>query len=264
MFELKPQDYYKVANLLHKVEFNTYFAKSVVDNRVSGKIYTNSIENPTVFYIYHPYGMGLLLGDYNDVGFVESFKNYCLNTQKQRTNPDWLQVYPLDWCSAIDRIKESTDSLIESYERVNFRFSVALYAAFRKTIDLSNYDIIQTNVEVFETMPGTVVPRLFWNNATDFMHNAIGFTLLIDHQPISTAFASFRMDDILEIGIQTIDGLQGKGYSAYTCCRLIDYCIENGLTPLWSCKKDNIGSMKLAQKLGFEVSRTGPYYKIGF
>jgi RimJ/RimL family protein N-acetyltransferase len=113
-------------------------------------------------------------------------------------------------------------------------------------------------------MPGTVVPRFFWDSAMDFLQNSKGFTLFVDNQPVSTAFASFLIGDILEIGIQTVDGLYGKGYSALSCCKLIDYCVENNLEPIWSCKKDNIGSVKLAQKLGFEVVRIGTYYKINY
>lgn len=264
MILLQPNDYYKVTDSLNKMDFNNYFAKSVVQQYVRGKIYVDNTDNPTVFYIYHPYGMSLLLGDYTNSCFVNNFSDYCLNSDISREKPDWLQIYPSEWSVVVDSISQKMQGVIEPYERVNFKFNSEKYKAFRRTVDLGFYEITETDSSIFQSMPGTVVPRLFWDSATDFEQKSIGFTLLIDNQPVSTAFASFLLEDILEIGIQTIEGLQGKGYSAATCCKLIDYSIENNLEPLWSCKRDNVGSMKLAQKLGFEIVRTGPYYKINF
>jgi RimJ/RimL family protein N-acetyltransferase len=261
MFTLQPTDYQKVIKALSAVEFNCYFAQSVVEQHVTGKIYVDNTEDPKVFYIFHPYGMSLLLGDYMNSDFIHDFSDYCLNVNKNRDRVDWMQVYPFEWCDVIKQISESTDT-IETYERINFKFNREKYLTFRKTINLNNYKITETNAEIFENMSGTVIPRFFWNTVDDFLTKSIGFTLVIDEHPVSTAFAAYLLDNILEIGIETTNGLYGKGYSAFTCCRLIDFCLENNLEPVWACKKDNIGSVKLAQKLGFEIIRTGPYYKI--
>jgi hypothetical protein len=261
---LHPNDYYKVTGILNKVEFNNYFAKAVVLQYVTGKIYVDNTENPTVFYIYHPYGMSLLLGDYTNSYFKEFFRNYCLDRDKIREKAEWLQIFPIEWCVVIDETAKSTKNFIEQYERVNFKFNKEKYDTFRKTINLKSWEVVETNKEVFDSMPGTVVPRFFWDSAADFIQKSKGFTLLVDNQPVSTAFASFLLEGILEIGIQTVEGLHGRGYSSVSSCKLIDYCIENNLEPVWSCKKDNVGSMKLAQKLGFEVVRIGTYYKINY
>lgn len=259
MILLPPNEYQKANQALNNIPFNTCFAHSVSEQYVTGKIFVDEINNPTVFYFHHPYGMSLLTGDYTNTAFIADFIQYCLNAD--RNIVDWMQVYPQEWCNVIEKIEASTGK-IETYERVNFRFNTEKYRIFRKTIDLNQYEIKETTAEIFENMPGTVVPRFFWNNAEDFLLKSKGYTLIINNQSVSTAFAAYKMGNILEIGIQTVDGLYGKGYSAITCCRLIDYCIENNLEPVWACKKDNIGSLKLADKLGFEVSRTGPYYKI--
>lgn len=264
MILLQPNEYYKVNDILNKVEFNNYFAKSVVQQYVTGKIYVDKTDNPSVFYIYHPYGMSLLLGDYPNIDFGNSFRNYCLNAGKLRDKADWLQAYPLEWCAVIENIAKTTDNFIEPYERLNFKFNKENYDAFRKTIDLKNWVIVETNAEIFESMPGTIVPRYFWDNVNDFLSKSKSYTLVINEQAVSTAFAAYLLDSVLEIGIQTLDGHYGKGYSAISCCKLIDYCIEKGLEPVWACKGDNPGSIKLAQKLGFEIARTGPYYKINF
>lgn len=261
MIQLPLNSYYKVLEALNKVDYNHYFAKAVVIQHVEGKIFVDNIHEPTVFYIYHPYGMGLLIGDYTNAEFINRFQYYCLNTDNLRSKSDWLQVFPLEWNVVIQGIARLTQQ-IETFERINFDFNREKYSEFRKSVDFKKWDIIETDENVFQNMPGTVVPRFFWNNASDFRTKAKGYTLFVDNKPVSTAFASFLLDGILEIGIQTVEGMFGLGYSAISCCKLIDYCIQNGLKPVWSCKKDNIGSVKLALKLGFEIARIGSYYKI--
>lgn len=41
---------------------------------------------------------------------------------------------------------------------------------------------------------------------------------------------------------------------------MIEYCLENGFKPIWGCRKDNLASLRLAQKLGFEEKVCHPTY----
>jgi len=90
----------------------------------------------------------------------------------------------------------------------------------------------------------------------------VGFTLVGDGELISTAFSSFRHDGKLEIGIETLEAHRGNGYAQCVCARLIDYCLEHGLEPVWSCRLGNKGSYELALRLGFEPTITRPYYEV--
>lgn len=47
-----------------------------------------------------------------------------------------------------------------------------------------------------------------------------------------------------------------------TCRKLIDYCLERDLIPVWSCRFENTASCKLAQKLGFEPTLMIPFYRL--
>lgn len=57
-----------------------------------------------------------------------------------------------------------------------------------------------------------------------------------------------------EIGTVTHPDFRGKGYSTFICAQLIDQLLTQGQQPLWSCRQDNIGSIKVAERIGF----TGP------
>jgi RimJ/RimL family protein N-acetyltransferase len=111
-------------------------------------------------------------------------------------------------------------------------------------------------------MPGSVVPKYFWNNAEDFLERGAGYSVLHQGKLAATAYASFVIDDMLELGIETVEQFRGRGFGKYACCALIDHCLERGLEPVWACRLENTGSYKLAQKVGFEDIAHIPYYRL--
>lgn len=107
-----------------------------------------------------------------------------------------------------------------------------------------------------------VSPHKFWTSADQFLAHGGGWCLERDGQLASMAFCSFRFDHQLEIGVETRAKYRGQHYAFYAACALIDQCISQGLEPIWSCRKENKGSYKLALALGFEATVEIPYYRL--
>ena len=274
MIKMDESQYGLVSGPLSEVPFNTLFARTVVDQKIEGSIFIDDLHNPRTFLIRHPYGMSLLFGNTRNNDFNEWLRDYALNTGKTRKITEWLQTYPGSWDtvfpdlfgdrlvrSADNKIRNATD-VIELNTRINFQFNKDAFDTIRKDIFPGNYEIIRTTEEIFNALEEGVVPRHFWKDAGDFMTNSAGFTLICDKKAASTAFASFICGNQLEIGIQTAGEFRRMGFSRYTGAAMINYCIENGYEPVWSCRLENTSSYKLAQKLGFEVVREIPYYKL--
>ncbi len=259
-------------------DINTLFAISVLEGKVEGSIFVDNNVTPASFYIKHPYGMALLYGESAKEDFYKKLKSYLLNSNHTRKKLEWLQVYPDTLYKKMDDLLENhlikkdpegaysppspeeTSKVLE-YQRINFTFQKEKYAAFKKNLSHKDMEIVSTSENIFNQLDGNVAPKYFWNNFQDFNKYGVGFTLLINNKiPASTAFASFVFDHKLEIGIETNVDYRGSGYATMVCVRLIDYCLENGLEPVWSCSSGNIGSRKLAWKLGFEERKKIPYY----
>ena len=269
MVLLDKNDFNKVIEPLKMVTVNNLFARSVVEKRVSGKIYVDNIENPKTFYVIHPYGMSLLFGNYNNIEFNNKFKNYALNINNIRDKDEWMQVFPNEWNNILHELfgnklvnpenNNRKNNVIELNTRVNFKFNQERFFKREKHVN-SSIKIIRTDDKIYENMPGTVVPKYFWNNKEDFMKNGVGFSLFYNSELASTAYSSYVHDNKLELGIETVEIFRKMGFAEIVCCALIDYCIENDYEPIWSCKLSNIGSYKLAEKLGFEPILKTPYY----
>lgn len=281
MIKLDMQNYKNVIPLIKTADINTMFALSVLEGKVEGKVYIDDEASPNSFYIQHPYGMVLLYGETNKEDFYVQLTSHMLNLENVRSKFEWLQVYPASLYSKIDTILGNNlikkklnepyeqsylpeeDKKVLEYQRINFVFNKEKFIEFKKSLVTRNYRVVTTSEVIFNQLDGSVIPKHFWNNSSDFMNNGIGYTLLLDNDfPASTAFSSSFIDDKLEIGIETHSKNHGMGFGAYVCAKLIDYCIEYGYEPVWSCNSGNIGSRKLAHRLGFEEFKRVPYYRL--
>lgn len=275
MISLQKEQYFKLLESIKSITNNNLFARSVAERVVEGEIFVDNVENPKSFYLLHPYGMSLLFGNSKNEAFNLAFKKYALNENRSRKIIEWMQVFPADWDDVLQDLlsdnlvslsSESTSShAIEQNVRVNFKFNKEKFLKGKLANKKSDpaVEILRTDREAFEKMTGTVVPLNFWNDADDFINKGVAFSLYYDGRLASTAFSAYLHDDKLELGIETYDEFKGKGLAYKACSALIEYCIENGFEPVWACKRDNVGSYQLAQKLGFENVKEISYYRLG-
>jgi len=274
MILLNKSKYSLVIQHLYSMTINNLFARSVIENKVNGSVYADKLDNPETFYIVHPYGMSLLIGNINNKKFNLLFRDYALNINKSRLKNEWMQAFPDKWHTVLnDLFKESIikssdnnnkmqSGILELNTRVNFKFNIKKYTIFKNRLNLSDIKIVRTDKKIFKSMKGTVIPFYFWNNVNDFLKHGIGFSIFYNNKLASTAYSAFIHDDKLELGIETIKEFRRKGLAQYTCSALIDYCIEKNFEPVWACSLENIGSYNLALKLGFEEVCRVPYYKL--
>lgn len=282
MIELKKEKFKDLISSLKVAKINTLFAMSVLEGKVDGKVFVDNLSSPSSFYLQHPYGMSLLYGESSNNEFYQELKPYLLNFYRCRKKTEWLQVYPAALYPKMEalfgerliKMKDEkpysnlavaeTDNVLE-YERINYNFRIETYLAFKKNLENEVTKIVITTEDSFNQMAGNVVPKNFWDSYIDFKKYGIGFTLLLDdNTPASTAFSAYVIDRKMEIGIETDINYRGSGYAERVCAQLIDYCLENGLEPVWSCSSGNMGSRKLAGKLGFVESKRIPYYRLPF
>jgi GNAT superfamily N-acetyltransferase len=273
MIVLDKIGYYKAGEALRQVIINNLFARSVVEKKVNGSVYVDNVDSPKTFYIVHPYGMSLLFGDHTNKEFNARFREHALNTNKGRDKHEWMQAFPKAWDNVLgelfkDHMIRSDDNsgnikrnIIELNTRVNFKFNEKSYNARQTPLD-ENIKVIRTDRKIFDDMKGSVVPYYFWNSADDFLENGIGFSVFYKDRLASTAYSSFIHDDKLELGIETMEEFRGKGFAKHACAALIDYSLKNKYEPVWACRLENIGSYKLALKLGFEDVARIPYYRL--
>jgi RimJ/RimL family protein N-acetyltransferase len=274
MYTLPAEEYEKVKGPLSRVSINTLFVEAVICGDVPGTVYVDDIQNPSVFYIVHAYGMSLLFGDTDNEAFNTRLAAYLVNGDQARKTHEWMQVCPDAWTGRLEEMlgdnlnkKDEKDgdgdpAKVVEFTRVNFAFDPDQYREAVDKRERPEYEIIPTTPELYKTMEGSVIPRYFWKDAEQFIESGGGYTLICDGEAAATAFTAYRIGDQLEIGIETMEKYWGRGFAFWVCAALIDHCLENHLRPDWTCRLENTGSYILAQRLGFVPNRYLPYYRL--
>ncbi|MEK5446782.1 GNAT family N-acetyltransferase [Paenibacillus sp. FSL R7-0331] len=280
MIELDTGKYALVLPLLDSIEINTLFARAVLEQTVTGRVFTDNADVPGAYYIVHPYGMSLVFGGTGNHGFTRGVSDYITDKNGTRQMAEWLQADPSgEWADIIDDVVASHNSaagldaglqgqagsrVIQQDTRVNFALDQSAFAAAKDKAGRPDTRIIRLNAEHFTALEQGVVPRYFWRDAEHFTAEGAGFVLLEDGGIAAAAFSSCLYGNQLEIGIETMQDHRGKGYAFAVSLALIDYCLSQGLEPVWACRLENTGSYRLAHKLGFRPVVTLPYYRLAY
>jgi hypothetical protein len=280
MAKLHPNEYNRVGGLLRELPINTLFARAVIEGDVHGRVYVDDPLRPRACFIAHPYGMSLLFGTTASESFRRSLGGYLIGDSPDRSSVEWLQVFPDEWRLVLeellgDRLVQpdgngatvEISSLAEGNvlqdSRVNFLFDERRFAKLRLSLDLPPHcEVIDDADFIYSTMRGSVVPSIFWNTAAEFRRRGAAFGVLYRGELASAAFASFVVDDYLELGIETVERFRGCGLAVHACSALIDYCLERRLEPVWACRLGNVASYRLAERIGFDPVRLLPYYRL--
>jgi hypothetical protein len=276
MLTLPPTEYHRIVASLRELPINTIFARLVVERQTPGRVFVDDLESPRACYVALPYGMSLLFGSTASESFRQALLPYLLGLTCRRSSQEWLQVFPNDWALVLEEMLGSrlqadsgaavaavADGRVVQNTRVNFLFNPERHAALRKSLSIPpDCEIIDDAEYLFANMKGSVVPNVFWNSAGEFRERSAGFGVSWRGELAATAFGAFRLDDDLELGIETFDRFRGRGFAIHACNALIDHCVERRLEPVWACRLANAASYRLAIKLGFDATREIPYYQL--
>jgi GNAT superfamily N-acetyltransferase len=242
---------------------NTLFVESVLCGHVDGTFFCDDECDPRAFYVVHPYGMALLWGSSEREDWLAWLRAHL---SEQHRPTEWLQVYPDAWVPIVEAAltEQSVANGAEKHTRVNFTFDRSEYLRARAALNpaIERASIVATTEAMFDAIEGSVVPKHFWRDANQFMCMAGGFSAIVEGELAATAFCSYRHGMQLEIGIETEPRYRGHGLAQLVASVLIDDCLRRGLEPVWACRLENVGSYRLATKLGFIPVRHLPYYRL--
>ena len=260
MFELSKDRYGILIESVMQIPFNMLMARSVICGHVDGKIFVDSLECPETFYIVHAYGMTFLCGDSKNEAFNKWLFDYFTGRSYERKRDEWLQAFPREWDIVMNRFVD--EGIAIPYSRLNLKLDAEKFYEGYSQTGTSRYEIIATPTDMLFEISGSVVPKDYWKTPEQAADMAKAFSVMIDGKLVSTAFTSARHDDKLEIGIETSKEHYGKGLAYLACAKLVEYCLDNNLEPVWSCRYENTASVKLSEKLGFTEILRMPYYHI--
>lgn len=240
---------------LADVPINVGFARAVVDGFPGGEVWSDRPTEPRAFHAVHPSGMSLLWGP-DVAAAADDVVQHVRDRASQGRVGEWLQVEPrwdaVDWVGALGAVLHT---------RVNFAFDPALFAARALGSDADGAQVRRATEADF-AWAGSTVPNRYWPDVESFLAHGCGWVAEVDGTPAALAFRAFPGDDDVEIGIETDPAYRRRGLARLVTAAMITDVLATGRTPVWSCREENVGSLRLAESLGFTPSRRLPYLEV--
>lgn len=91
-----------------------------------------------------------------------------------------------------------------------------------------------------------------WPSLERFYEQGFGIAALVGGKVVCWCTAEYVSRDKCGVGIETVRGFERKGIATFAAARFVGYCMRHNITPHWECAGENIGSVRVAEKGGFE------------
>lgn len=94
----------------------------------------------------------------------------------------------------------------------------------------------------------------FWESLDIFLERGFGFCVLSEGEIASWCLSVYASGMHYELGLETISLFRKRGLGTIAAALAVEYCFQKGFVPHWHCWNDNLGSIAIAQKIGFKRS----------
>ena len=242
------RDRKKVKLVYEQQKINFPFIHSVTTALQAGRIFANSPENPTSFFICHDFGWSEIIG--SDSQFIEKLHEFIFMQEE-------FSCFKVRAFTPADEHVNFFSSLSQKAERCQFRLD-----NFKKKMSIPSGFSVETinsqNMQVVSDAFGLDFFSRNWPSKASFTRNAFGSLVRSEQTPCAVCYSCASMGEVEEIDVFTAPNFRGKGLGRLACEHFIDECRRRSRVPNWDCFTNNEGSMMLAKSLGFK-KHSEPY-----
>jgi RimJ/RimL family protein N-acetyltransferase len=207
----------------------------------AGRIFTDNLEYPTAGYVWEQDDGMLYPGEVQDPAglaeMVNMIREEAIVALGFRDGDPWVADFPPDpdtGAECLELRRPARGSLLAPY--------LALppgYEVFRM-----GRDLLEKSPRLDETLHR-------YGNLDTYLETGLNVCILHGDEYVGEAGADMDVGGVREVGIVTEPAYRGKGFGTIAVANLLEWCDELGCDTYWDCVKLNIGSLKIARKLGF-------------
>jgi RimJ/RimL family protein N-acetyltransferase len=261
--ELKKRDYPKVRSLFKELEWNL-ITSAVIEGNSIGRIYTDRVENPRTAFMCTVEGYYLAGSDNNDE-FNTSLNQlifarlFAGDTLRRDETDIAIGFHPDLWKEKMPTIFEGRIPL--PTRRRHYVCTELKVDRWRNHVP-RGFQVQRIDKKLLQT-PQLKIPehvtgwiKTNWGSISNFMKKGFGFCTIYDKQIVSWSIADCISGNACEIGIHTREDCRKQGLATLTAAATVDYSLSSGFRYVgWHCDEYNLGSIRVAEKVGFKLER---------
>lgn len=237
--------------------FSYFVIESVIEGNTPAEVYVDQIENPNITLVWDT-KHNIYCGGNGDKATLQKAVDYIKSnilTQDVRQNSGVVKVLYENqgWKEAI---MEGTQELSPyAYPRSVYRHSLEHIPSFpnKEHRIIQQIDEALLNSNRLQNIEGLVEELIqMWGTVESFLSKGYGFCAIKDESVAAWCTGEYFSKNWCGIGIETYEPYQGQGIATATTVEMLKYCKAQNKIPHWDCWKNNIPSVKTAEKAGFE------------
>jgi RimJ/RimL family protein N-acetyltransferase len=267
MFQLANEQIYpRLRHLFGGLDHNLAIA-SILEGNTLGCIFVDEHEAARTALLWNRQEALYLAGDPTGPGVLDGLHSVIQETilpdARRRYIPLLsLQTCPAEWESYLPRILdgcqiEKANRSLYLLKQDHLEFSYSLqpgYTIQRIDANLLESDLVNRNqVQMWI--------ESFWPSTGAFLEHGFGFCVVGRYAVASWCLSVFTSGSRYELGVATDEAYRNHGFAGIVAASCLDHCLENGFVPEWHCWEDNYPSVKVAEKIGLQLSMTYPAYR---
>ncbi len=231
--------------------------QAVLEGTSPGRIWVDDGENPRTAFMWNKAHCYYLVGDENNHEFNKSLEKIITEEIAPKALKNDLlsfKVHYTDgWETKICSIFKGTSPVKRGRRFYTFKKSrVDWKHEIPSGVSVEFIDESLLRKALVNTDAVTEEIESMWNSVNDFFKKGFGFCSVYNNEIVCWCTAEYVSKNKCGIGIETVEEYENQGFATVTASAFVDYCITKGVTPCWDSWDDNIPSIKVAEKVGFE------------
>ncbi len=245
--EITPEQVTPPIKLLFDMEMPTGVrCQAVLGGGNAGRIFVDDIEQPSMGYVWEQDDGNLYQGGEKDrlvlIQMVEILRQKGTVALGFRDGDPIVDTFPPDaeaGAECIELFRPARSSDLEAY------------------LDLpAGYEVFRMGRDLIERSPRLDETLFRYRDLESYLETGMDVCILHGDEYVGEAGADMDVGGIREAGIVTERPYRGKGFGTIAVAHLLQWCDELGCDTYWDCVKLNIGSLKIARKLGYSNERS--------
>lgn len=254
------QSFWGLKSVFQSPEMDLVF-QSILQDYTPGETFINDLENPTIFMIWdrrnslYFSGESIIKQDYIDA--ILFAKNKILAKIVSRENCNLKISYSSEtWERMLRRILfEMNPKLRDRYFYQHLLNSIPEAKPLEKTIEILEISKDLLEKKQYKNSRYVIEEiKSMWGNIETFYEHGFGFCAVKNNEILCWCTMEYLSDSLVcGIGVETIHNAQNQGIASVVSTAFLKKCFQKKIIPHWDCWKSNIPSIKLANKLGFDL-----------
>jgi RimJ/RimL family protein N-acetyltransferase len=266
--KLDEEDYENVRPLFRELDFNLIIA-AVIERTSPGRIYVDNISKPQTAFLCSVEGY-YLAGNEDNPQFNASLNRLIVDEifAGDTVRPDETDVaigfHPDSWANRMPTIFKGRLPL--TAHRRHYICTKLKVSDWKNRLP-QEFEIRRANESLIQSLDLEVPNHLTewmkinWGSIAAFQQKGFGFCTLYGNRIVSWSVADCASGDACEIGIHTHEDYRRKGLATLTAAAAVDYWLSHGGRSVgWHCDEYNLGSIGVAEKVGFRLERKYVHY----